>query len=104
MVFMERLLQRVQLIRGGGNPLDGENIMAVRLHREHQAGARGAIVEQDGASAADAVLAAQMRAGQAELMADEIRQRDADLDFLLVALAVDGQRDLACLAHPNSAA
>ena len=102
MVFMERLLQRVQLIRGGGNPLDGENIMAVRLHREHQAGARGAIVEQDGASAADAVLAAQMRAGQSELMADEIRQRDADLDLLLVALAVHRYRNLPRFFHCRS--
>ena len=33
-----------------------------------------------------------MRAGQAELMAQEIGERQPDLDLLLVALAVDRQR------------
>jgi hypothetical protein len=52
--------------------------VAVGLHRQHQAGARRAAVEQDGAGAADAVLAAEMRAGEAEFIADEIGERDAD--------------------------
>ena len=83
----------------GRDALDGQDLVAVRLHRQHQAGARGAAVEQDGAGAADAVLAAEMRAGEAELVAQEIGERQAHLDLVLVALAVDRQRDLALLAH-----
>ena len=52
--------------------------MAVGLDRERQAGRADRAVEQDGAGAADAVLAAEMRAGQAEVVAEEVRQRDAD--------------------------
>ena len=61
--------------------LDGEQLVAVGLHREHQAGARRAAVEQDGAGAADAVLAAEMRAGEPELVAHEIGERHAHLDL-----------------------
>src|SRR5258708_37810451 len=99
MVLVKRLLQRMQLVGARRDALDGEEIVAVRLHGEHQARARRAAVHQDRAGAAYAVLAAEMGAGEAELMADEIRERDADLHFLLVALAVDRQRDLAGLAH-----
>ena len=77
----------------GAMPFDGQDLVAVRLHGEHQARARRAAIEQDRAGAADAVLAAEMRAGEAELMAQEIGERHAHLDLLsLVALAVDGQR------------
>ena len=92
----------MKLIGGGRNPLDSEDIMAVCLHREHQAGAGGAIVEQDGASAADAVLAAQMRAGEAELMAAEIGQRDADLYLFFIALAVHGYGNFPRFFHCRS--
>ena len=58
MVFMERLLQRMQSIRGRRDAFDGEELMSVRLHREHQAGPRRAAIEEDGASAAHAMLTA----------------------------------------------
>src|SRR5262249_48338254 len=102
MVFMEGLLQGVQLVGRQRDALDGENIMAVRLHREHQAGARRTIVEEDGACPANAVLAAEMGTGEAKLVTDEISQRHADLDFFFVALAVDGQGDLSLLSHGYS--
>ena len=51
-----------------------------RLHREHQAGARAAAVDQHRAGAAHAVLAAEMRAGEAELVAQEIGERQPGLD------------------------
>ena len=73
-VVAERLLQRMQLVGAGGDALDGQHLVAVGLHRQHQAGARRAAVEQDGAGAADAMLAAEMGAGEAELVADEIGQ------------------------------
>jgi len=101
-VFMEGLLQGMQLVGRGRDALDGENIVAVRLHREHQAGTRRAIIEEYGACPANAVLAAEMGAGEAELVADEISQRHADLDFFLVPLAVHGQRDFPLLSHCHS--
>src|SRR5262249_31584530 len=99
MVFMEGLLQGMQLVGRGRDALDGENIMAVRLHREHQAGTRRAIIEEDGACPANAVLAAEMGAGEAELVPDAISQRPGDLALFFVPLAVDGQGDLSLLSH-----
>jgi hypothetical protein len=43
--------------------------VAVGLHREEQAGAHRLAVEEHGAGAADAVLAADVGAGQAEVVA-----------------------------------
>src|SRR6266566_788150 len=54
------------------------------------------------ACTANAVLAAEMGAGEAELVPDEISQRHADLDFFFVPLAVDGQRDFPLLSHCHS--
>src|ERR1700681_4445968 len=45
------------------------------------------------------VSLSEMRAGQTEIMPDEVRQGDADLDLLLVTLAVDGQRDGSLVGH-----
>ena len=51
----------------------------------------------------NAVLAAEMGAGEAELVPDEISQRHADLDFFfLVPLAVDGQSNFPLLSHCHS--
>jgi hypothetical protein len=102
MVLMERLLQRMQPIRGRSDAFDGEEFMSVRLHREHQAGPRRAAIEEDGAGAAHAMLTTEMGAGQAKLVTHKIGQRHPDLDLLLVPLAVDGQRDFSRLAHPRS--
>ena len=48
-----------------GQPFDGADRLALRLHREHQAGAHRLAVDDHRAGAADAVLAADVRAGQA---------------------------------------
>ena len=60
-----------------------------RLHGKHQAGAHRDAVEQHGAGAADAVLAAGMRAGQRQLVAQAIEQRGARLDVERAVFAVD---------------
>src|SRR5260370_29198842 len=70
MMLMESLLQGMQFVGRRRDALDGENIMAVALHREHQAGTRRAVIVEDGACPADAILAAEMGAGEAELDAD----------------------------------
>src|SRR5205085_9125897 len=98
-ILVERLLQRMEFVGRRRDSLDGEQIVAIGLLREHQAGARGSSIEQDGAGAADTVLAAEMGAGEAERVAHEIGERPAHLDFCLVSLAVDAQRDFSRLAH-----
>src|SRR5579875_2318146 len=66
--FDEGLLQ----LREGSLPrqaLDRIDALAIHLRCERQAAARGAAVDEHGAGTADAVLTAQMRAGQLELLA-----------------------------------
>ena len=65
--FAERILHGRQLARPRRQPLDGGDGIAVGLHREHQAGAHRRAVDQHRAGAADAVLAAGMRAGEQSL-------------------------------------
>ena len=101
-VLVERLLDGMQLVGRGGDAFDGEQLVAVRLHRQHEARARRAPIEQDGAGAAHAVLAAEMGAGEPELMAHEVGKRHAHLDLFLVALAVDRQCNLSRFAHRRS--
>ena len=92
-MLTERLLQRVQPAVAH-QPLDGGDLGAVRLHGEHQAGARGLAVDEDGAGAADAVLAADVGAGQLEILAQEVHQELARLAAALARRAVDGEVDV----------
>ena len=62
---------------------------AFGLHREDQAGAHRLAVDQHGAGAADAVLAADVGAGEAKLMAQAVGERQARLDIDADLLAVD---------------
>ncbi len=97
-VIDEGLLQRMQRL-AIGEPFDGADLPAVGLDREHQAGADRLAVEDDGAGAADAVLAADMGAGLAAVVADRIDQRLARLDADVVRAAVDRQRDVDLVTH-----
>ena len=58
------LLQRMQRAIRVGDALDGEHLRALGLNREHGAGSYRLAVEIDGAGAAVAGLAADMRAGE----------------------------------------
>ena len=77
-----------------GQAFDGVDGLAGNLRRERQAAARGAAVDQHRAGAADAVLAAQMRAGQLQLLAQEVGEMLPRLDAPLQRLAVQGRFDL----------
>ena len=90
----ERLLQRRQTI-GRGEALDGDNALAVGLRGEHQAGAHRLALDQHGAGAAHTVLAADMGAGEADLVAQEVGKIDARLDAAGVFGAVDVDLDIA---------
>ena len=99
-LLVEGLLDGMQVFEAvNGEALDREEIMAIRLHREHQAGAHGLAVEQDGASAAHAVLAADVGAGQAEVLADEVAQKQPGFDRPLVGCAIDIDGDVHFFAH-----
>src|SRR6185436_15265723 len=78
------------------------DLVPVRLHREHQAGARRPAVDEHGARAADAVLAAEMGAGQAELLTQEVGKGVAGLDLRFVAAAIDRNRDPSSLRHRDT--
>src|SRR3954466_11296985 len=94
MALVEGLLERMQLLRVARQALDGEHRAAAGLDRQHEARPHGLAVDLHGARAADAVLAADVRAGQARDVADEVRQQRARLDVAVVERAVDLDRDL----------
>src|SRR6516225_6402669 len=96
---LERLLQRVKRLRVMRNPLHGRDFVSVRLYGKHQAGAHGALIEQDRAGTADSVLTTEMRTREAYLMAKEIGKHHADADVLLVPDAVDRHGDRSRVLH-----
>jgi hypothetical protein len=72
--FVKRLLDGVQRRARRGKALDCRHLVALGLNREHQARADRRTVEQDRAAAAYAVLAADVGAGQAEVVAEVVRE------------------------------
>ena len=75
---------------------------AVGLDGEQAAAADRDAVEADRARAADAVLAADVRAGEAEAMPEEVGQEQPRLDLLDDDLAVDGDGDLGHAARSQA--
>jgi hypothetical protein len=73
---------------------------AVALHREDGAGLDAVAAHMDDAGAALAGVAADMRAGQAQLFAQQLDQQRARFDLDLVLSAVHRQRDLRHFASP----
>ena len=71
MMAAECLLQRVQFPSPAA-ALDGQHLDTLQLAGKQQAGPGCLAVDQDGAHAADAVLAAEMRAGEAEVVAQRV--------------------------------
>ena len=91
-------LQRVAVAKSGlqigdlaavGQPLDGLNGRAVRLHRQHQAGTNDLAIDAHRARAANAVLAADMGSGQLQMLAQEVRKIEPRQNVRIDALAVD---------------
>src|SRR5262245_66068814 len=95
-----RLQRREALV--ARETFDGGDLRALGLHREHEARAHCRAVDQHRAGAADAVLAADMRAGEAEVMAQAVGERqprlDADFDLFAVDFESYGHGDLTLLA------
>jgi hypothetical protein len=81
------------------SPSASPSTVRMRLHGEHQAGPHGDIVEDHRAGAADAVLAADMRAGLPAIVADRVDQGLARLDPDRMVAPVDVEGDVEFLGH-----
>ena len=75
-----------------GKTFHGVKLGAVGLHREHKAGTHRLAVEQNGASTANPMFTTQVRAGEVQLLTNEIGQRHSDFNEPLINPPVD--RDL----------
>ena len=73
-----------------GQALDGGDLRAFGLHREHETRAHGTPVDDHGACAAHAVFASEVRAGEATVVAEKVGERLAGLDGSALSLTVDG--------------
>src|SRR6267142_567386 len=76
--------------------LHGADLRAVRLDREHRARLHRLDVEQHGAGAAVRGVAADVRPGQAQVLAQEVDEQQPGLDPELVRGAVHRHPDLVC--------
>src|SRR6202043_4061194 len=76
-----------------GQAFDGVDSFAGNLRREREAAPRRAAVDQHGAGAADAVLAAEMRAGQLHLLAQKVGEMLARFYAAPQRPAVQGRLD-----------
>ena len=81
MVVTERRLQDREPVRRWRQSLHGANIATLGLHRECQAGTCRYAVNGDRARAANPVLAADMCARRANLMAQRVGEQHAGLDL-----------------------
>jgi hypothetical protein len=76
-------------------PLHRHDFAPVDLRREDEAGVHRLAIEQDGACATRANLAAALRAQQAQLVAQQVKQRAVGRDTQLVRAAIDRSGDKA---------
>src|SRR5262249_17164937 len=90
----ERLLHWRQRAVRLGQALNGRDVRPVSGDREQQAGPDSYAVHQDRAGTAYAVLATHVRARQAQVVPQAIRQQPARGHLDVVADAIDVQADL----------
>ena len=76
--------------------LDGGDLRALGLDREHEARADRLSVADDGTGPANAVLAAHMGAGEVQLLAQEIGEQHAWLGLTAARRAVDAKLVPVC--------
>src|ERR1035438_1615503 len=90
-VVDEGFRDRVRL--AAGNAFDGLNVFALRVDGQNRAAIHGFAVEDDRAGAAGGPVAHALGAGQFQLIAQRIEQRDARLQVEGLRFAVDLERD-----------
>src|SRR5437870_221594 len=76
-----------------GEAFHSEKLGAVCLHGKHDAGTYRLTAHENRAGAADSVLAAQMGAGEIQLLAQKVRQRHSHLDQALISPPIDRDFD-----------
>src|SRR5215471_1161470 len=96
MLDPEGVLQRTERAVAAQS-LDGGDPPRLGLGSEHEATARRSIVDENGTGAAHAVLAAELGAGQMELVAKTVGECRSRFHRYSVRLAVDGELDVAQL-------
>src|SRR5208282_400519 len=94
----EGALQRIELV-AVRQAFDRADLLAVRLDCEHQARTQRLAVDEHRAGAADAVLAADMRARLTAIFADRVSQSAARLDLNGMSLLIDRQSDFTPVTH-----
>src|SRR6202035_5968333 len=92
-ISLEGRLQNAETVRRRRQAFHGSDLTTVDLHREREAGARRLAVDADGAGAAHAVFAADMRPGRADLMPQEVGQQQPRLRLAGARFAVQGEAD-----------
>ena len=85
--FPEPFLQRVQLVTLG-EPFDGDDLGAICLDREDRTRFGAAAIDEHGAGATLARVAADVRASEIELFAQEVHEEHSRLDVALAHLSV----------------
>ena len=95
-------LQSVAISKGGlqvgdltavGQSFDGFDRCPVCLHRQHQTGTNGLAVHAHRTCAANPMLATDMRSGQLQMLAQEVRQVESWQNVRIDGLTVDFERD-----------
>jgi hypothetical protein len=86
---LERGLHRVQLAVSGGETFDGGYLRSIRLRGENRARLDRIAIDQDRAGTALTGVATDVRAGEAEIIANEIDQQRTRIDVGGCCLAVD---------------
>ena len=94
--FHEGFLKRMQRILTAQS-FDGQNLAAVRIYCQHRARTHRLAIEQQRARSTNLNIAAQLGAGQIELLAHQLKQGypRLDLDALFDAVNMDGN----CFLH-----
>ena len=103
MMLAERLLHRMQRRAVGSQPLDGPHFVAVGHDRERGAGLHRLAVEMHDAGAALRGVAADMGAGQPQILAQELHQEGAGVDIGVDGITVHNQGNLGHSALSSSA-
>src|SRR5262245_48528816 len=98
MVVHERALEWMQFV-AARQPLDRADLPAFGLHGEHEARTHRLAVDDDRTAAAHTVLATDVGAGLAAVVADRIDERAARLDADRILAPVDYERDGGLPGH-----
>src|SRR6185369_3472873 len=96
----EPFLEGVERAVRGLHALDRPDVRAIRLDGEHRAALHRLAVDRDGARTALAGVAADVGAGELQVLAQELDEHPSGLDIPLSWLSVDDERDV--LDHVRS--